>query len=773
MNQIEDSKYKALIEQSLDGIVLTNEQGHITLWNNAMATITGIKPGDAIGMPLHEVQCRLIPEEQKAPELLEQLRNGLKNILASKAEWPGESREQLIVCADGTRKVVQDSSFLVKTDAGMNFGTILRDISEKKKAEETLHQAEEKYRTLFDTMAQGVVYQNDAGEITSCNAAAERILGLTKDQMQGRTSIDPHWKAIHEDGSSFPGETHPSMVALKYGKAVLNTIMGVFHPQKNDYAWIMINAIPLFKQNEDKVCQVYTTFTDITERKRVDEAIRAEHSFAESIIETAQAIVLVLDIEGRIVRYNKYMENLSGRSLDETKGKDWFSTFLPKGDHGKIRELFKKAVCDMQTRGNINPIVCKDGSLREIEWYDKTLRDSNGNPIGLLAIGQDVTYKRRIEEELHKTQKLESLGILAGGIAHDFNNLMCGVFGYIDMAREETRESKVTSYLSKAMNTIERARALTGQLLTFAKGGAPIQKIDHLFPFVEETAKFALSGSNVSCSFNVPEDLWACNFDKNQIGQVIDNIIINAQQAMPAGGTIEVSARNITLEEKEHPVLLQGNYVKISITDTGIGIPKEILSRIFDPFFTTKAKGHGLGLATCYSIIKRHGGCIDVESEPGKGSTFHIYLPASTETFYSAKKKIGKTHHGSGTFLVMDDEEVMRETISDMLGALGYTVVRKNNGQEAIDFYHSETKSNRTIVGMIFDLTVPGGMGGKAAIEEIRKLNKDIPAFVASGYAEDPVMKNPAEYGFSASICKPFMRKELTEMLNSYMKQGK
>ena len=380
------------------------------------------------------------------------------------------------------------------------------------------------------------------------------------------------------------------------------------------------------------------------------------------------------------------------------------------------------------------------------------------------------------ENMLKKTQnmdRLESLGILAGGIAHDFNNLMGGILGYIDMARLITKEGKVSSYLSKAMNAIDRARALTGQLLTFAKGGAPIQKIDHLFPFVEETAKFALSGANVSCNFDVPQDLWACNFDKNQIGQVIDNFVINAQQAMPVGGTIEFSSRNITFAENEHPLLEKGNYVKISITDTGIGIPKELLAKIFDPFFTTKPKGHGLGLATCYSIIKRHGGCIDVESEQGKGSTFHVYLPASTETVSAAKKKTVKTHHGSGTFLVMDDEEVMRETISDMLGALGYTVVSKNHGQGAIDFYHSETKSNRTIVGMIFDLTVPGGMDGKAAIEEIRKTNKDIPAFVASGYADDPVMKNPAEYGFSASICKPFMRKELTEMLNRYMKQGK
>jgi len=391
----------------------------------------------------------------------------------------------------------------------------------------------------------------------------------------------------------------------------------------------------------------------------------------------------------------------------------------------------------------------------------------------IIAIHRDLSERKRMEAALHNVQKLESLGLLAGGIAHDFNNLMGGIFGYIDMASEESKQEKVTTYLSKAMNTIDRARALTQQLLTFAKGGAPIQEIGHLFPFVEETAKFALSGANVSCNLDVPQDLWACYFDKNQIGQVIDNLIINAQQAMPVGGAIELTARNITLAVKEHPLLANGNYVKISVKDSGVGIPKELISKIFDPFFTTKAMGHGLGLATCYSIINRHGGCIDVDSEQGKGSSFHVYLPASMESASSDKKKLVKTHKGSGTFLIMDDEEVMRDAIGEMLEDLGYSVIRKENGREAIDFFASETKANRNIAGMIFDLTVPGGMGGKAAIEEIRKTNTAIPAFVASGYADDPVMKKPAEHGFTASICKPFRKVELSEMLNKYLKPKK
>jgi PAS domain S-box-containing protein len=404
------------------------------------------------------------------------------------------------------------------------------------------------------------------------------------------------------------------------------------------------------------------------------------------------------------------------------------------------------------------------GEVRELPTSRVVIIDITGRK-------QAEAERLKLEQQMQQTQKLESLGILAGGIAHDFNNLMGGIFGYIDLANEESDNRKVTMYLSKAMNTIDRARGLTAQLLTFAKGGAPVQKITPLFPFVQETANFALCGSNVSCCFDIAENLLSCNIDKNQISQIIDNIVINAQQAMPGGGAITISAKNIVLEIHEHFTLAPGDYVKISISDSGIGIPKEIVPRIFDPFYSTKTKGHGLGLTTCYSIINRHGGAIDVESEQGKGSTFHIYLPASKKSGIVNAPSVVR-HTGSGTIIVMDDEEVMRDSIRKMLEKLGYSVECKNNGKEVVEFFLNVTKNKHDISGLILDLTVPGGMGGKEAIAEIRKLNAKIPVFVTSGYADDPIIKNPAEYGFTASICKPFRKFELAEMFEKHLNPG-
>ena len=237
----------------------------------------------------------------------------------------------------------------------------------------------------------------------------------------------------------------------------------------------------------------------------------------------------------------------------------------------------------------------------------------------------------------------------------------------------------------------------------------------------------------------------------------------------PAAGQIEISADNVSFTEKGHPPLADRDYVKVSIKDQGVGIPKEILPRIFDPFYTTKTKGHGLGLATCYSIVNRHGGCIDVESLPGKGSTFHVYLPASLEWAAESPLAIVK-HTGSGTIILMDDEEVVRETVGKMLESMGYDVVCKNDGREAVDFYFAQTRAARGFAAMIFDLTIPGGIGGLEAIKAIRKSGDEIPVFVASGYAENSVMKNPVEYGFTASISKPFTTTELSEMLGRFLK---
>jgi CheY-like chemotaxis protein len=373
-----------------------------------------------------------------------------------------------------------------------------------------------------------------------------------------------------------------------------------------------------------------------------------------------------------------------------------------------------------------------------------------------------------MEVELQKAQKLESLGVLAGGIAHDFNNLLTGIFGFIDLARMASKDPRVSGYLETTLSSINRARALTMQLLTFAKGGAPVRKITPLVQVIKEAAQFALSGSNISCKFFLAENLWLCNVDKNQIGQVVDNIVINAQQAMPNGGEIQITAENVSLGEKEHCLLSKGAYVIISIKDSGIGMHKDVMPRIFDPFYTTKMKGHGLGLATCYSIVNRHGGCIDVESELGKGSIFHVYLPASPGPV-AANAPVMATHKGSGSIIVMDDEEAIRLAYREMLELLGFSVICKNDGKETVDFYRSEVEAKRSYAAMIFDLTIPGGMGGIEAVAEIRKFDKEIPVFVASGYADDPVITDPAKYGFTASLCKPFTIEELSEMLNKNM----
>lgn len=421
---------------------------------------------------------------------------------------------------------------------------------------------------------------------------------------------------------------------------------------------------------------------------------------------------------------------------------------------------------------------------KEIVIYEETMPSENGRVVEVHTIpfqnskgewlfaefNVDITRRRKAEEALQTAQKLESLGILAGGIAHDFNNLLAGIFGNVNLASELSGNSEAREYLATASNAIERARGLTGQLLTFAKGGEPVKKPGKLSPFIEKTVLFALSGSKISCRFDIHSDLWSCEFDKNQIGQVFDNLVINAKQAMAEGGEIEVYAQNIYLPEQPETQCVQGKYIKITVTDHGIGISKEIMPKIFDPFFTTKSKGAGLGLATSYSIVKRHGGFIKVESEPGAGSSFSVFLPATSKPLRSEDGNIEKKHHGAGTFVLMDDQEIIRLTTGKMLESLGYSVVSKTDGASVLKYLENNCEN---ITGMIFDLTIPGGMGGLETISKIRETDKKIPVFVSSGYANDPVMADPRKYGFTASIAKPFTRDELLKMLNLYMPDKK
>lgn len=402
------------------------------------------------------------------------------------------------------------------------------------------------------------------------------------------------------------------------------------------------------------------------------------------------------------------------------------------------------------------------------------LRNQKGEVIGVLGTYEDITEYKQFLQSQERAQRIEALGNLAAGIAHDFNNLLQAVLGFLDIAKFKSDDPKIKEYLSKASSAIEQAKGLTYQLLTFAKGGEPNLERLPLFPYVIDQVRLALRGRQVDLILEPPrEELWA-DYDKTQLAQVIHNIVNNAMEAMKGAGKLRLYSSS--LEVKNHSSLPEGKYVRLSVEDSGPGIRQEILDKIFDPFFTTKETGHGLGLAICYSIIKRHGGHIEVETELGKGSTFHIYLPAKEPLLEPSKDKergfekvSSKELMRSYRILVLDDEDMLREFLVEALGDMGYEVEEAKDGQTALEIFMKANDTGKAFDALLLDLTVFGGLGGKEIIGKIRQLNKDIPAIVSSGYHDDPVIVNPRKYGFTDSITKPYRLEDLEAILNKYL----
>lgn len=385
---------------------------------------------------------------------------------------------------------------------------------------------------------------------------------------------------------------------------------------------------------------------------------------------------------------------------------------------------------------------------------------------------RDITGRKKMEEELLKGQKLESLGVLAGGIAHDFNNLLTGIIGYVDLAMKTVApDDKVHGWLGSAKKASVRAQNLTQQLLTFSRGGEPIKKLLSIRELIEESTGFVLSGSNVKCEYEYSGDLWQVKADKGQLGQVIQNIILNGAQSMQSGGTIGVHAENIVVGENTSLPLVPGNYVKMIFTDKGSGISKNDLVKIFDPYFSTKPSGNGLGLTICHSIVSKHRGTITVESKPGVGTTFAIYLPALKSAGQeSGSEQTVQAIHGTGRVLIMDDEEQVRAIVGEMLTHLGYQPGFAMDGAEAIKLYQQAMLNAAPYDAVIIDLTIPGGMGGKEAIVKLLQIDPGVKAIVSSGYSNDPVMAEYTVYGFSGVVTKPFDIEQLSKVLNDIIR---
>jgi PAS domain S-box-containing protein len=642
--------------------------------------------------------------------------------------------------------IPEKSKTLLETIAYQTGSSLMRLQSDT-----ALRESEEIFSQLMINSPIFIFFKDEQIRPIRLSANFNKMLGIPVEKALGKT--------MHE---LFPKELADGMVADD--TKILNEGKLITVDEELGGRYYTTIKYPISIEGKPRYLAGFTI--DNTERIKAEQSLRHHVTQFEAFMDNMPSMIMIKDNELRPIFFNREFEKYF--PADEWRNKTPHETFPPEiadkiteDDHTAIEKGF--IVFEEEW-------VDKNGSTRILETRKFRMNRSDTPPY-LGVIINDITDRKAAEKAFINNQKLESLGVLAGGIAHDFNNLLGGIFGYIDLAHSEENDPKRTQYISKALTTIERARALTTQLLTFAKGGAPVKKLDTISNTILETTRFALSGSSVSCDFSIPDSIWQCEFDKNQIAQVIDNIVLNAVQAMPGGGSIKVTVENCVISSSKNTIIKPGQYVKVTITDKGIGIPKKYLVKIFDPFFTTKSTGHGLGLATCYSIIKRHDGFIDVDSEPGKGTTFSLYIPAH-HSEGSVKEDIehNHLHKGRGTFVIMDDEEVIRDSLSSMIQSFGYTPVLFENSQQTIDYITEAHKTGKSISGMIFDLTIPGGSGGKEVIQVFRQYDTTTPVFVFSGYNNDPVMAEPAKYGFTASISKPFTKSDLAALLNKHIK---
>ncbi|MCD4828222.1 MAG: PAS domain S-box protein [Candidatus Cloacimonetes bacterium] len=629
--------------------------------------------------------------------------------------------------------------------------------------EKALEQSEERYRILIDSMSDVVMRLSPLGNVIYVSPNIKEFGGYI-----GEDEIGNHMSKYIEEKTDLVR----ALDLLK--NTLLDKKSGhfefLFKPKEGKPFHVEHSYAPIIVEN--KVVAFQLVLRNITERRQAEEALRENEEKYRILFDSAKDALFLLDPDKGFIDANH-----SALSMFQIASK---SEFVKLGPVAVSPEFQPDGSASLQSaRAHIDKAL-KEG-LEFFEW-DHKKQDGTVFPATvllacfefagrklLLATVRNITERKQAEEKLRQMDNLKSIGTLAGGIAHDFNNILTGLYGNIELAKLNiTQEHPSFDFLEEAENSMNRAARLTKQLLTFAKGGTPIKKVVSIRMLLEEVVSFDLSGSNVKPVFRQSEKIWRTEIDRGQIQQVFSNLTINANQATPDGGRLYISLENIDIADYEIADLQPGKYVKVTVQDEGIGIDTRHLDRIFDPYFTTKQSGNGLGLATTYSIIQKHHGHIEVESELGKGSTFTVYLPAAkTQNIEEVEQSETKaaTTKQSARILVMDDDKSICQLVSKMLTSLGYWVEAAFDGEAAIDKYREAIDNDTPFDVIIMDLTIPGGMGGKEAIKHILEMNPEAKVIVSSGYSSDPIMANHLDYGFQGIIAKPYLMSKLEETL--------
>jgi PAS domain S-box-containing protein len=636
------------------------------------------------------------------------------------------------------------------------------DITQPKKMERALSDELIRRRILIDQSSDGMVVLDKNGKVYQANQKFAEMLGYTPEE-----TLNLH---VWDWDDNLTREQVMEMVSMVDESGHhLETI----HRRKDGSTYcvdISSNAAIIEGQK-----LILCVCRDISERKNMEEALREAEARLKEAHRLAHIGVWDWDAASDTVTWSEELYHIAG--LDPKQPAPTYTehpeVYTPES-FSRLAEAVEDAV-KMGSNYELElELVRPDGTHRWTYAFGGPKYDSNGNITGLHGTLQDITERKRLENEQQYIQKLESIGILAGGIAHDFNNILTAILGNISLARLDTQLSdKTNKLMQEAEKATVRARDLTQQLLTFSKGGEPVKRLTPIKEMTEETASFALRGANVQCQCYIPDDLWQVNVDIGQISQVISNLVINARQSMPAGGNMEIIAENMALSSKQaigrSLPLDPGNYVRITIVDHGTGISSRYIDKIFDPYFSTKQTGSGLGLTTSYSIIHNHDGHISVESAVDVGSKFYVYLPASREKAETRpREKERSLSLKGGRILLMDDEQSVRDIAGRMLETIGFENIEYAvNGEEAIKKYRLAKENDSKFDLVIMDLTVPGGMGGKDALQQLIAIDPDIKAVVSSGYADESVLARFKEYGFKSMVSKPYTLEQLYDAVSS------
>ncbi|WP_051305411.1 isochorismatase family protein [Desulfogranum mediterraneum] len=665
-------------------------------------------------------------------------------------------------------KVIDSSIFLAGMEDGSNSSAQDRypdqhelDLQARYCLIEDLSRSKQRYQALIERLHEIVFQADDSFCFTFLNPAWTSLTDVPISEATGRSMADFVAEPSRDAWNDCIRELQDGAQKRLMSELCLH------HPD-GGYRWVTL----FIEMDEPESCWT-GSMHDITDSKRAEDALRESEERFRTIFETAQDSIFIKDCTLKYTQVNPAMEKSFGFSASSMIGMRDEELFGEESA-SDIREIDSRVLeGSIIEREHAIPV---NGELYMFDIIKVPMRDSSGEISGLCGIARNISERKKAEKELLKIQKLKSIGTLAGGIAHDFNNILTGLFGNISLAKSKLLiNHPAFRPLEKAETSMNRASHLASQLLTFAKGGEPVVEDVSLGELVEDVVRFDLTGSNVMPVFKQDEDLWLAKVDNGQIQQVISNLTTNANQAMPDGGRLYITLENAALQEDALSGLEQRKYIKLTVQDEGTGIVQEDRERIFDPYFSTKQTGSGLGLTTVYSIINKHGGRINVESEPGKGTTFTLYLPVSDLKQLPEAEQAGaepSASRRSARIVVMDDDRMIRETSVNMLQLMGFEVESAVDGNQLIEMYKQEMDMGESFDVVIMDLTVPGGLGGKEAIKEILEIDPEVRAIVSSGYANDPVMANYSEYGFKDIVAKPYTISDLSEVLNRVLNNG-